>query len=161
MKEYLISKKHEVFVYGQKEGTKSSYYLKEGEKSILPERIAFSGDCFLKLQNKGRALTEKRKGQVTGTFRKDETSVYKQNKPFRFFSTLWEATDYPFLVGYGDIGVSNVEGRIRSTNDLFILFKPCRDILEIHLFRSLVESKDEVLKYLGKHIKEQALNRAC
>jgi len=161
MNELLISKKHEVFVYGQKEGTVSSYYLKEGEKNVLPERIGYAENCFLKLQNKGRALTEKKKGQVTGTFRKDEFSVYKQNKPFRLFSTVWEAQNCPDFVGYGDIGLSSKEGRIQSSNDLFIIYRPCKDILEIHLFRSLVESKEEVLKYMDRYVKEQALKRAC
>lgn len=161
MNEVLITKKHEVFVYGLKEGTSSSYYLKEGERNILPERIGYSEDCFLKIQNKGRALNEKKKGQVTGTFRKDESSVYKQNKPFRLFSTVWEAQNCPEIIGYGDIGISNKQARIESSKDLFIIYKPCKDILEIHLFRSLVESKDEVLKYLDRYIKEQALERAC
>lgn len=157
----MIAKKHEVFFYGLKEGTVSSYYLKEGERNILPERIGYAEDCFLKLQNKGRALTEKKKGQVTGTFRKDESSVYKLNKPFRLFSTVWEAHHYSLFIGYGDIGISNKEGRIQSSNDLFIIYKPCKDILQIHLFRSLVDCKEEVLKYLDRCIKEQALERAC
>lgn len=161
MNELLIAKKHEIFVYRQKEGTLSSFYLQEGKVNILPERIGYSEDCFLKLQNKGRALSEKKKGQVTGTFRKDEASVYKQHKPFRLFSTIWEAQNYPVVVGYGDIGISNKEGKIESSKDLFIIYKPCKETLEIHLFRSLVESKAKVLEYLDSYIKEQALERAC
>lgn len=161
MDELLISQMHEVFIYGLKEGTLSSYYLREGTRNILPERIGFTEDCFLQLQRKGRALTEKKKGQVSGTFKKDESSVYKQNKPFRLFSTVWEAQDCPVFVGYGDIGFSSKEGRIQSSNDLFIIYRPCKEILEIHLFRSQVERKDEVLKYLDRYIKEQALDRAC
>jgi hypothetical protein len=161
MNQSLITNKHEVFIYRLKEGTASSYYLKNGEKNILPERIGYSEDCFLKLQKKGRALTEKKKGQVTGTFRTDEVSSYKMNKPYRLFSTVWEAQICPEIIGYGDIGISNDKGRIESSNDLFILFKPCNDVLEIHLFRSLMESKNEVMKYFNRHIKEQALERAC
>ena len=157
----MIAKKHEVFVYGQKEGTISSYYLKEGQKDILPQRISYADDCFLKLQNKGRALTEKKQGQITANFRKDESSIYKQSEPFRVFSTIWQATAFPSFIGYGDIGFSNKQGRIQSNLDLFILYKPSIDILEIHLFRGLLELKDEVLNYLDRYIKEQALNRAC
>lgn len=161
MNELLISKKHEVFVYRHKGGTISSYYLKEGKRNILPERIGYSEDGFLNLQNKGRAFSEKRKGQLTAIFRKNETSFYKQNKPFRLFSTVWEAQNCPAIIGYGDIGISNKEGRIKSSNDLFIIHKPCKEVLEIHLFRSLVDSKEEVIKYLERYIKEQALKRAC
>ena len=127
----------------------------------MPERIGYSEDGFLKLQNKGRALTEKKKGQVTGTFRTDETSDYKQHRPFRLFSTVWEAHNYPFFLGYGDIGISNKEGRIESSNDLFIIYRPCKEVLEFHLFKGLVDSKDDVLMYLERYEKKQALNRAC
>ena len=161
MNEVLIAKKHEVFVYGHKEDTKASYYLRDGQKNILPERISYDERGFFNIKSKGRALTEIKKGQVMGYFRKDEVSEYKKNKPFRIFSTVWQAINYPAFVGYGDIGVSNAQGNIESSNDLFILYKPCNDLIEIHLFRSLVESKDEVLKYLDRYIKEQALERAC
>lgn len=161
MNEVLIAQKHEVFSYTQKEGTSSSYYLREGDRNILPERIGFTRDGFLKLQRKGRALTEKKMGQITGTFRRDETSPYKVNKPYRIFSSLWEAGDHSSFIGYGDIGISSKEGRIESGRDLFIAFRPCEGILEIHLFRDLVDWKEEVLSYLDRHIKEQALERAC
>lgn len=161
MNEILISKKHEVFVYEQKEGTVSSFYLKEGQKNILPERIGFDSNCFLKLQNKGRALTEKKNGQITGGFKINESSPYKQNKPYKLFSTVWEAQGYPLFIGYGDIGFSNKEGRIQSSKDLFVIHNPCKEILEIHLFRSLVESKEEVLIYLDRYVKEQAFKKAC
>ncbi len=161
MNEGLIKQKHEVYSYGLREGTTSSFYLKEGERNSLPERIGYSEGGFLKLQNKGRTLTENRKGQITGTFRKNESSVYKQNKPFRVFSTVWEAYNYPNFLGYGDIGVTNKMGRIESNGDLFIIYRPCNEILQFHLFRGLVELKNEVLKYLDRHLKEQALKRAC
>lgn len=161
MNELFIAKKHEVFVYGLREGTSSSFYLKEGERNILPERISYSNAGIRNIQNKGRALTEKRIGQVTATFINDENSFYKQYKPFRLISSVWEAHTYPLFQGYGDIGTSNKEGRIESCNDLFVICKPHNDILEIHLFRSLLDYKEEALGYLDRFIKEQALKRAC
>ena len=129
MNESMMAKKHEVFVYGQKEGTVSSYYLREGDINILPQRICYTEDCFLKLQSKGRELTEQKRGQITATFRKDESSIYKQNKPYRIFSTVWEAYNHPEFIGYGDIGKTNKKGRIESCNDLFIVYKPYEGIL--------------------------------
>lgn len=157
----LIRRKHEVFVYCHKDGTKSSYYLKDGERSILPERISYDEKSFFNIKSKGRALTEIRKGQVMGYFKKNEEAYYKKHKPYRVFSTVWQANNCPSFIGYGDIGLSNKEGNIESSNDLFILVKPCDDLLEIHLFRTLIESKDDVLSYLDRYIKEQAFVRAC
>lgn len=161
MNELLIKGRHEVFQYHHKENTKATYYLSEGPRNILPERLSYDENGFFSIKNKGRALSEVRRGQIIGYFRKDEFSMYKRYKPFRFFSTVWQAMKYPLFIGYGDIGVSNALGKIESSNDLFILYMPYAGLLEIHLFRALVESKDDVLKYLARYITKQALERAC
>ena len=161
MNDILIRSRHEIFQYKLKKETKATYYLQEGRRNVLPERISYDENGFFSIQKKGRALTEIKRGQILGYFRKDEISEYKKHKPYRFFSTIWQALRYPSFIGYGDIGVSNCEGKIESSNDLFILYQPSRGVLEIHLFRSLVLNKDNVLRYLANYITRQALGRAC
>jgi hypothetical protein len=161
MNDILIKSRHEIFQYRHKQDTRASFYLFEGRRNVLPERISYDENGFFSIQKKGRALTEIKKGQIIGYFRKDEYSEYKRHKPNRFFSTIWQALNYPLFVGYGDIGVSNREGKIESSNDFFILYKPSNDVLEIHLFKSLVQGKDYVLKYLTNYIRRQDFLRAC
>lgn len=151
----LFIKKHQVLTYELKPGTKSSFYQKEGRKDLLPERIGFSKDGFLKIANTGRAIVEKRVGQIVGTFKKNEISPYKKYKPFSIFSTVWETIQFPSFVGYGDIGLTNEAGRTVSSKDLFILYSPSKEVLEIHLFPGLVEFKDLVLQYLRDHKKQK------
>jgi len=160
--EALLRKKHEVFTYELKPGTTSSFYILEGTRNILPERIGFSKDGFLPITQKGRAITEKKVGQIVGNFKLKEESPYKQFKPFALFSSIWEAKNYPMFIGYGDIGISNPEGKIRSNKDLFIIYSSCKGIIEIHLFKGLVEFKESILAYLKSNIlkRTQALERA-
>ncbi len=146
MNKNLIRNKHEVFTYELKEGTKSSYYRVDGGP-LLPFRVSFSSQGFFELNKKGRAISENKVGQILGCFKKNEDSTYKQNKPFEVYSSVWQATDYPEFLGYGDIGLSNEEGRIKASKDLFILVKKDK-VLELHLFPSLVPYKEEVLEYL-------------
>lgn len=145
----LLRKKHEVFLYKLKPGTSSSFYLNEGSKNVLPERIGFSKNGFAQIQMKGRALIENKVGQFVGSFKRNEISPYKQNKPYKLFSSIWEAKDFPCLLGYGDIGISNNSGRIASSKDLFVIYASGKDSLEIHLFRGLVQFKESVLNYLN------------
>lgn len=153
MNEILLRNKHEVFVYTLKDGTATSYYLSEGAKNILPERIGFSKNGFTVITNKGRALLENKVGQLVGCFTKKEESHYKKNKPYKVFSSVWEVKDYPSLYGYGDIGISNISGRIESSKDVFVIYTSGLSRLEIHLFRGLIEFKDSILRYVNEHKK--------
>lgn len=155
LNEALLKKKHEVFLYELKPETATSYYLKEGNKGILPDRIGFSKNGFAMIERKGRALLENKVGQIVGTFKRDEDSVYKLNSPFRIFSSIWEAENYPLFVGYGDIGVTNKKGKIETSKDLFIIYSSGKEWIEIHLFRGLIEFKDSVLNYLSEHKKQK------
>jgi hypothetical protein len=102
---------------------------------------------FFELNKKGRALSESKVGQILGCFKKNEVSTYKQNKPYEVYSSVWQAKAYPEFLGYGDIGLSNEEGRIKASKDLFIIVKK-EKVLELHLFPSLVPYREEVLEYL-------------
>lgn len=153
MNEQLIKAKHEPSLYELKEGTTSSYYLKEGKRNLLPERLTFSKEGFKVLKHTGRLMTEKKVGQLAGTFKVKEESCYKLYKPFSIFSSIFEAKDYPLFIGYGDIGLSK-EGpeKPERTKDLFILYSPGKGTLEVHLFKGLLEFKEPVLAYLKGYI---------
>jgi hypothetical protein len=66
------------------------------------------------------------------------------------------------FIGYGDIGITSPEGKIKSNKDLFIIYSSCKGIIEIHLFKGLVEFKDSIFSYLKSNIlkRTQALERA-
>ena len=146
--EALLRNKHEVFIYELKPETISSYYQIQGSENILPSRIGFSKIDFIEIKNKGRALIENKVGQIVGNFKVKEDSQYKQHKPYAIFSSVWAIKEYPLFTGYGDIGISNEVGRIKSSKDLFIVYRPSKDIIQIHLFKGLVEFKDCVIAYL-------------
>jgi hypothetical protein len=153
MNELLIRSKHEVYGYELKEGTSSSYYLTQGKRNVLPERISFSKDGFKPISQTGRAKTELKVGQIVGKFKKnEESSCYKLYDPYEIYSSIWQAKDYPIFTGYGDIGISKESGRIASTKDLFIIYSPQKGTLEIHLFKGLVEFKEEALSFLKGYV---------
>ena len=151
----LFQKKHQVLIYELRQGTSSSFYQKDGKKELLPQRIGFSKNGFLQIASTGRAMVEKKVGQIVGTFKKNEISPYKKHKPFSIFSTVWESNQYPSFIGYGDIGLTNEKGKTISSKDLFILYSPCPDIIEIHLFAGLVQFKNLVFEYLKDYKKQK------
>ena len=150
MNEYTLQKNHIEFKYERKEGTESSYYLKEGESNILPERLSFTRSGFTEITYKGRARTENKIGQIGGQFKKNDHSPYKKFQPYRIFSSVWEAKGFPEFLGYGDIGFSNSKGKTQTSQDLFIISLSESDSLEIHLFKGLIQMKEEALSYIAK-----------
>lgn len=148
MNEQLIKAKHQAFIYELKEGTASSYYLVEGRKNIVPERLSFSKNDLVKIDQRGRTKTEIKVGQIAGNFKQKDESIYKQHRPYAFFSSIWQACGHPLFVGYGDVGISNASGIISTTKDLFVIYQPYKGRFEFHLFAGLKEFKEEVLSYL-------------
>lgn len=160
MNESTIKENHIAFRYKHKEDTESSFYLLEGKADILPARISFSRSGFIEITYKGRARTENKIGQINGQFKKIESSPYKQFKPFNIFSSIWEAKGFPEFFGYGDIGFTSSNGRIKASKDLFIISSIDSGLLEIHLFIGLADIKEECFEYLLKHKRNGTLEKA-
>lgn len=111
----------QVAEYRLKETTKSSYYWQSGTK-LLPNRISLSiGVEITKVQRKGRNLLNPIIGQMLGTFSSKDESTLKQYKPYCCRTQIWFNPDYPLLAGYGTIGVTAEDGKIKDTGDLIVL----------------------------------------
>lgn len=110
-------------LYKLKEGTETSYYWQEGSR-ILPDRMSISFGAELShAQKKGRMLAEDVVGEVKGTFKKDEQSPLKQHTPFNIHSKIFRPENFPSVLGYGIIGITNEEGRIsRDSEEGFVAF---------------------------------------
>lgn len=150
MNDMTIKNNHIAFIYKHKEGTEGSFYLEEGQTNILPERIGFSRSGFFAIKNTGRARTENKVGQIYGQFKKNESSPYKQVPKATILSSIWEARTFPEFFGYGDIGFTSSNGKIKPGKDLFIISSIEAGLLEIHLFMGLVDHREECFAYLSK-----------
>ena len=114
------------FIYEQKEGAPTSFYLKEGNKGILPGRISINRFPVAETSKKHR---KKAVGQFKGTFKKSETSAYKIGNG-TLHSNIYSPHDQTTsaIIGIGDI---------KGTNDLLIFEELSKGTLMrigIHIF---------------------------
>lgn len=122
-------------IYKRKEGTITSYYWKSGSRR-LPNRMGITKDQFSRAERKGRNL-QKVTGQIKGTFTQSESSPLKKFKPYNLHTQIWSIPEFPLLIGYGTIGISNDAGNIdrtSETEDLILLYSPSSDWGEIEIF---------------------------
>lgn len=148
-------------VYELKEGTKASYYRKDGlgDDSTLPERLSIRHrrNESLKGQFEWSADVE---GRLDGCFKKGETSLYKLSRPYKVHTTIYKASNYPTFIGYGTIGISgmNEKGRMPDTRDLVILYSRSHERGRIEIFRFIGCAFPEYIKpafdYVFSRIKE-------
>jgi len=106
--------------YKLKDGRVSSYYWQCG-CTIFPNRFSISKNEFSKVQKKGRN-NQPSTGQCMGSFKKDEQSPLKMNKPFTVRTQIWQYEDYPQFIGYGTCGITGNERKITDTGDLMVFF---------------------------------------
>lgn len=135
MNRQFIEATIQIATYLRKEGTSSSYYWQSGRK-ILPNRLGISKDQFSSIQKKGRNL-QKVAGQIKSNFTKTEVSPLKRYKPFAVHTQIWGIPEYPLLIGYGSLGISNQNGiidRTSDTEDLILLNSPSSDWEEINIY---------------------------
>jgi hypothetical protein len=117
MEKQFIEAIKKVSTYKKKEGTSSSYYRVSGAE-ILPERLSLSfGTEMVQTARKGRNLMHEVVGQLIASFKKTEQSPLKQYKPFKVRTNIYKDMNYPLLIGYGTIGISNQEGQITKDSD--------------------------------------------
>lgn len=140
----LLGEKHKVFTYQLKDGTKSSFYLVDGEKEYLPFRLSLSKEQFKEVKHSGSKET---KGQMKSTFSKKQTSIYKQHKPFNFHSNIWLMPEAPYFFGFGDVGITNEKGKTTSTGDLLLVMKTGRNLVQIHLFLGMADEREKALEF--------------
>lgn len=143
--------------YQRKEGTATSYYWASGAK-LLPDRLSISKESEMRITNHtGRNPLHKIIGQLMGTFKKNESSPLKLNKPFQLRTNLWQMESFPSFIGYGTIGISNRLGKIdrQSDNgDLVVLHTVTKDWKEIRIyyFTGSVMELESIMEYLYKRI---------
>ena len=151
MKDNLIKAKHKTAIYRLKEGTTTSYYFRSGSL-LLPERIGISKQFeFAKTKRTGRNQ-HKAIGKIKATFKKKESSRYKEFKPYTIHTNIYKVNEYLLFIGYGSIGITTDSGRIKYTNDLIILFSKTADWKEIefHFFEGMLFWMKDVFSYLNK-----------
>lgn len=110
--------------YTLKADTKGSYYWASGSR-ILPDRLSISKESQLTaVARKGRNLQHPIAGQMVGSYKKDEESPLKVNKPYVCRTQIWQVEEYPLFIGYGTTGISGEDGKIHDTGDLIVFFTP-------------------------------------
>lgn len=158
-KDYIAANFQEA-IYTLKEGTKSSYYWHEGS-TILPNRLSISKETEMtSVRKKGRNNIDPTAGQMVSTFRKDEASPYKVQKPYVCRTQIWQKAEYPLFIGYGTAGITNKEGQVEDTGDLLVFFTPDQwQTIRIFIFagmgnpNNLLEAFDYANKFLSNEPK--------
>ncbi len=93
--------RHLILVYQQKETAPTSYYLQEGELGYLPGRVCINRYPFAEVRHGG---FNKSIGQFKATFRKAESSPYRNSKG-TLHSNIFpvSSSSAPGIIGTGDI----------------------------------------------------------
>lgn len=142
MNERFIESSHLVLKYGLKEGTKASFYQKEGAKGIFPRRLSVGNYA----QRKPSQQDNAKKTEINGQYRKDESGLYKELNGRKIHSSIWEAPGFPEFFGYGilderhqlyDLLIVDSEDQLASS-------------FTLHIFRGMgkPEYLQEVFSYL-------------
>ncbi len=152
----FIRKSMKVAVYRHKEGTKSSYYWQQGIQ-LLPNRLSISrGTEMTNVQHKGRNAMHPVVGQLLSNFRLDEESPLKQHKPFDCRTQIWQVPLYPLFIGYGTIGITNEQGKVKDTGDLIVLHSTDQwENIRIFYFAGMGNPNDheQVMRFLDNYVK--------
>lgn len=157
MNEEFVKANCQTAEYTLKAGTKSSYYW-AGGFSELPNRLSISRDTELtKVSRKGRNLLHPIVGQMIGSFTQKEVSRYKEYYPYVCRTQIWNVAEYPLLLGYGTIGITNQEGKVEDTGDLLVFYTPDNwTTIKIFLFAGMGNPDDmaEAMEYANQ-LREQ------
>lgn len=143
MTDEYLSKLMKAEVYQLKEGTSTSYYWKYGDGN-LPSRLSIYDKEFSNVQRKGRNIMHPVAGQMAGKFRIDETSPYKLHKPYTLRSQIWTHEDFPALMGFGTIGISNADGKVEDVGDLLIFHRLDIKKIKILIFPGMGRNPDHI-----------------
>jgi hypothetical protein len=149
MNERFIEVNHIPFFYERKPETKGSFYMIEGGKGILPERISWGMFAICKDSNKLKG----KKNEINAIYRKDESGLYKGLDKGKIHTSIWGLQDFHEFYGYGII-----DERF-DIYDLLIIYSDnnCTSTIEIHLFKGMgkPEYLDIASSYLRSYIKKK------
>ena len=134
-------------VYQLKDGTKTSYYWIDGDGN-LPERLSINEQEFTNVQRKGRNTMHPIAGQIVGKFKKNEQSPYKLHKPYTLRSQIWQYEDYPALMGFGTVGISDCSGKVEDVGDLMIFNRIDSTKIKIRIFPAMGDNPDNIKQCL-------------
>jgi hypothetical protein len=145
MNERFIKNCHTFLKYERKPETKGSYYLKEGNKDILPERISWGINAICKASNRDSLKIN----EINGQYKKNESGAYKDLNKGKIHTSIWKAKEeYPEFYGYGII-----DERF-EIYDLLIIYSEniCTSSFVIHIFRGM--GKPEYLETAFSYLRE-------
>lgn len=120
MKDEFLERIKKAAWYVLKEGTSTSFAFVSGDK-LLPKTISIiRGSDSIKVSLVGRGMLPK-VGQMKAGFTMAETSPYKQYKPFKVQTSIWQVEGIRTCF-YGTIGLTGRSGRIEADNGDLVLF---------------------------------------
>ena len=146
------------YTYQKKEGTKTSYLKIKGD-SDLPNRISFDLENeFRPIKKVGIAQSLIKVADLKTKFTKKENSKYKLFHPFVFSSSIWKysgSLNPDWLLGYGDVGITNQNKRTRSTKDLILVSLEDNKV-HLILIQGMVHKLDEAIQHISPFNAERA-----
>lgn len=145
-----------VAIYARKADTKNSYYRQSGD-DVLPSRIDLSlGNTFTQAAHKGRMLMGNVVGEIRGQFKKTEESPLKQFKPYKISSKIFRQLEFPQLIGWSDIAVSDPEGKAKKIEGIAVFADMGNDSLQIFFMAGnpLPDLISSVCEYVSSEIEK-------
>jgi hypothetical protein len=143
----FIKASHHVFTYELKEGTKSSFYLKEGSPKLLPCRISF-------MPYSGKEGKRKAHYEINGTYKQNEIGKYYSMNNRRVHTKIIPINAFPSFVGWGE-----VDERFKIY-DLLIIHSTnnCKESFHIHVFIGMAKGEylESVCNYLLTYINNKS-----
>ena len=150
----FIKKSMKVAIYQHKEGTKTSYYWQQGIK-LLPNRLSIKDEEMTNVQHKGRNAMFPVVGQLLSSFKVEEESPLKQHKPYTCRTQIWQVPLYPLFIGFGTIGITNEQGKVKDTGDLIVLHSTDQwENIRIFYFAGMSNDNDmpQVMRFLSSYV---------
>lgn len=139
--------KHQILKYQKKEGTKTRFYLMEGEKGILPEGLSF-------IPYSGKEGRLKAFYEIDGRYKLTESGLYSAMNNRNIHTKFFSVSKFPFIMGWGEI-----DARFQIY-DLLILISDngCQRSFEIHHFKGLAKPEylESVCYYLQRFLNDKS-----
>ncbi len=146
---------------------KASYTLKEGTEdtfiklygcTTLPDTISYFPYCHCcmdRTKTVKNGKIHKQVGAISGQFEPSEHSPLMKHDPYIMGTGIIHIENYPRILGYGQICISDEEGDVNEcTQDLIVLVSPdygLRNIL-IYYFEGMAGEADKFVAYLNSRV---------
>lgn len=130
--------------YVKKEGTKGSFYQRNGKRNILPQRLSLGNFAQRKVGSKDSY----KKSEINSMYKISEEGLYYSMNERKVHTSIYSFEEFPEFYGYGII-----DERFEP-KDLLIFSSENNfsNSFEIHLFRGL--GKPEYLKDAFSFLRE-------